>query len=122
MSDPSDDEQSDPSPQVATTASIESFAEVSEAAVEVNPTGGAKFWLKGIATPGDLARLAFAPALSLLGLLAGVALLLADKPFWEAAVVFAVAQGLSLLWWKMLKVRLPWQADPLPVLSQFASD
>jgi hypothetical protein len=86
--------------QPDTTAHIESFSEVSELEVEAT-AGGARVRLKGPGSPAQLVRLVFPPLVCLTGFGAAAALLVADQPFWQAAVLFLVAQLVALVWWKI---------------------
>lgn len=79
------------------TVEVTDIPPLSEATVEVGLQGG-KFGIKGDVAPGKLARLAFAPAFSLLGLIGLVALLLADRVVAGVAVCI-LAQLLAVVWW-----------------------
>ncbi len=95
MTQPSGDELPDSEP--AGTAKVSSFGQVSELQAEFSPTGGGKFSLKGAGTPGYLVGLVVLPLLCLFGVVGAVVLLLADKPFWQAAVVFGVCLAIGLV-------------------------
>jgi hypothetical protein len=101
VTDPNTDDSTAPEP--AETAAVPSFAEVSEVNIEVSPTHGAKLHLKGLATPAHLMRLVIPPVFVALGIVCAVALLLADRSRWEAAVVFLLASAVALVSLKAAK-------------------
>jgi hypothetical protein len=104
VSEPPGDEQWDDAPEEIV---IDSFAEVTEITAEFSTTGG-KVNLKGAGTPAHFVHLVFPPAVSLFGLVAGVALLLADRSIWLALAVAAISQAVALAWRKIMGR----QADP----------
>jgi hypothetical protein len=129
VNDPPGEEPLEEPPEVA---EVDSFAEVTELKVEFSATR-AKFWLKGPGTPDHFAHLIFpfvlsratrakfwlkgrpgTPAhfahlvspfvLSLFGLVAGAALLLADRSNWPlAGAVAAISEVVALVWWEITR-------------------
>jgi hypothetical protein len=92
VSDPAGEDASPHRPEEE--VEVDSFGDVTE--LEAHGPAGSGVRVKGRGSPVFLTRLAYPPAFALVGLAGAVAVLVAGRPFWQAAAVFVAGILLAL--------------------------